>query len=341
MNVVSKNIRLDSDNFVLLDAISPIQYLLEDPNVVEISINRPNQVFVETLGQTHMVKIDIPELNSDRIKLIGERTAGATKQSINSSTPILSGSIDIYKARIQIVLPPAAPEGGAISIRKQVLNDFSLDQYREMGAFDHVVRTEETQNDIQNQLNTYLSNKEFYNFIKFAIENRQTIMVSGGTSSGKTTFLNACLKSVNKNERIITIEDTRELLPPQSNVVNLVASKGGQGEANVSMQDLLEATLRMRPDRLFVGEIRGTEAFTFLQAINTGHPGSMSTIHANDPRMAYERLAMMMMQSGLTNGYAKDDLINYIKMVIPIVVQVKNMNGIRGVSEISYTQATL
>lgn len=134
-------------------------------------------------------------------------------------------------------------------------------------------------------------------------------------------------------ERIITLEDTRELLPPQENRVHLVASKGSQGTANVTIQHLLEASLRLRPDRLFVGEIRGAEAFSFLRAINTGHPGSMSTIHADTPQGAYEQLAMMMQQAGLS-GILKHDLMSYIRMVIPIVIQLRRDGGKRGVSEI-------
>ena len=129
-----------------------------------------------------------------------------------------------------------------------------------------------------------------------------SILISGGTSSGKTTFLNACLKSVDPHERIITLEDTRELFPPQANAVHLLASRGDQGTANVTIQSLLEASLRMRPDRLFVGEVRGSEAFAFLRAINTGHPGSMSTVHADTPLGAYEQLAMMVHAVGSFGG---------------------------------------
>lgn len=338
MNAADNIAIIPQGNFVLNEALKPILHLLQNDKIVEISVNKPRQVFIEELGKPHMEYVEIPDLTEQAILHIGQRVATATKQSINEQTPILSASIDHFKARIQVVLPPAAPEGGAISVRRQVLNDFSLEQYNELGAFDAVKLAGEEEDIIDTKLRDLLKKADYYSFIKTAISNRKTIMISGGTSSGKTTFLNACLKSVDDNERVITIEDTRELLPPQKNALHLVASKGGQGTANVSVQDLLESTLRMRPDRLFVGEIRGSEAFTFLQAINTGHPGSMSTVHANNPQMAYERLAMMMMQSGLTNGFAKSDLLDYIKMVIPIVVQVKNINGKRGVSEISFSR---
>ena len=177
-----------------------------------------------------------------------------------------------------------------------------------------------------------------HGFIRTAIVNRVSILISGGTSSGKTTFLNACLKSVDPEERIITLEDTRELFPPQKNAVHLLASRGDQGTANVTIQSLLEASLRMRPDRLFVSEVRGSEAFAFLRAINTGHPGSMSTVHADTPLGAYEQLAMMVMQSGLSAAYPKADLISYIQSVIPIVIQLRREGGRRGVSEIFFAR---
>jgi len=138
----------------------------------------------------------------------------------------------------------------------------------------------------------------------------------------------------------LTLEDTRELFPPHRNSVHLLASRGDQGTAHVSIQTLLEASLRMRPDRLFVGEIRGAEAFAFLRAINTGHPGSMSTVHADTPTGAYEQLAMMMMQAGMSSGYSKQDLMSYIRMVIPIVIQLRRDGGRRGVSEIFYARRT-
>ena len=125
--------------------------------------------------------------------------------------------------------------------------------------------------------------------------------------------------------------------PPHRNHLALIASKGGQGQARVSIQDLLEATLRMRPDRLFLGELRGAEAFTFLRAINTGHPGSMTTIHADTPSGAYEQVALMVQQAKV--NWDKDELMNYIRTAIPIVVQLRRDGGKRGVSEIFFSRA--
>ena len=335
MNVVSTEFGRNERHYFLYRALEPLKPFLDDPRVVEISINRPGHVYVERLGDAHMAFFSVPELTMTEIVNIGERVAASTNQFISAANPILSGALPTGE-RIQVVLPPAAPDGGAVSLRKQVVSDFSLDDYRKNGAFDQVSVAIGGVSDIDRELIRLLHAEDVHGFIRSAIANRVSILISGGTSSGKTTFLNACLKSVDCRERIITLEDTRELFPPQPNAVHLLASKGDQGTASVTIQSLLEASLRMRPDRLFVGEVRGSEAFSFLRAINTGHPGSMTTVHADTPLGAYEQLAMRVMQSGLSAAYPKADLISYIRSVIPIVVQLRRAGGRRGVSEIFF-----
>lgn len=337
MNVISTSFAAEQKHHFLNRALEPLRPFLDDSQVVEISINSPGQVYVERLGSAHMEHYEIPELTADEIVNIGERVAATTNQFINRSSPILSAALPTGE-RIQIVLPPAAPEGGAVSIRKQVISNFTLDDYRDQGSLDQVTVAVGGLSETDHTLIERLSAKDIYGFIRTAIIDRMSILISGGTSSGKTTFLNACLKSVDPHERIITLEDTRELFPPQNNAVHLLASRGDQGTASVTIQSLLEASLRMRPDHLFVGEVRGSEAFAFLRAINTGHPGSMSTVHADTPLGAYEQLAMMVMQSGLSAAYPKADLISYIQSVIPIVIQLRREGGRRGVSEIFFAR---
>ncbi|KAB1082603.1 P-type DNA transfer ATPase VirB11 [Neorhizobium galegae] len=339
MNVaVGNNGKTASNPYYFLDrALEPIRDFLNDPRVVEIAVNKPGHVYVERLGADHMEHHEIAELTADEIQNIGERVAGVTSQFVSRSKPILSAALPTGE-RIQIVLPPAAPEGGSISIRKQVVNNFTLEEYRDNGSLEKVSVAVGGLSDIDRELITHLRANRIYDFIHTAITKRVSILISGGTSSGKTTFLNACLKSIDPHERVLTLEDTRELFPPQVNKVHLIASKGDQGTADVTIQSLLEASLRMRPDRLFVGEIRGAEAFSFLRAINTGHPGSMSTVHADTPMGAYEQLAMMMQQAGMSSGYSKHDLMSYIQMVIPIVIQLRRDGGKRGVSEIFFAR---
>lgn len=337
MNVAFTELASDNRHYFLYRALAPLKSFLDDLDVVEISVNRPGQVYVERLGAAYMEFHDIPELTTAEIVNIGERVAASTNQFVSPANPILSAALPTGE-RIQVVLPPAAPDGGTLSIRKQVASDFTLEDYRDRGSLDEVTVAVGGLSETDEALINQLSRKDIYGFIRMAIVNRVSILISGGTSSGKTTFLNACLKSVDENERIITLEDTRELFPPQKNAVHLLASRGDQGTANVTIQSLLEASLRMRPDRLFVGEVRGSEAFAFLRAINTGHPGSMSTVHADTPLGAYEQLAMMVMQSGLSAAYPKADLISYIRQVIPIVIQLRREGGRRGVSEISFAR---
>jgi type IV secretion system protein VirB11 len=329
----------NSPYYFLQRALDPLSAFLSDPSVVEISVNRPGDVYIERLGADVMEHYEIPALTTAEIENIGERVAGATHQFISRANPILSAALPTGE-RIQIVLPPAAADGGAISIRKQVTSDFTLEEYRDNGSLEKVSVAVGGLTDVEQALIEHLRGERIYEFIRSAIRQRVSILISGGTSTGKTTFLNACLKTIGPFERILTLEDTRELFPPQKNAVHLLASRGDQGTAQVTIQSLLEASLRMRPDRLFVGEIRGSEAFAFLRAINTGHPGSMSTVHADTPLGAYEQLAMMVQQGGMSAGYSKQDLMSYIQMVIPIVIQLRREGGRRGVSEIYYARHT-
>ncbi|MGE6743649.1 P-type DNA transfer ATPase VirB11 [Allorhizobium pseudoryzae] len=325
--------------FPFLDkALERLRPYLSDERVSEISVNRPGELFIERLGQSGMERVLDEQFSIDWVKTLSERVAGSTNQVVNEEHPILSASLPSGE-RFQCVLPPAAPDGGAISIRKQVIHDIGLDVYEERGAFQATrIGQRLTLSEAEEELaEMMLNNVDPMRFLRTAVRSRVSIAVSGGTSTGKTTFLNALLKEIPDEERIVTIEDTRELKPTTTNTVALLASKGDQGRAKVTPQQLLEASLRMRPDRLMLGELRGAEAFSFLQAINTGHPGSLTTVHANSPYSAYDRLALMVMQNGIS--LEKQEIVDYLKDVIPIVVQLVRMpDGGRLVSEIVFTK---
>ncbi|SEF13222.1 type IV secretion system protein VirB11 [Rhizobiales bacterium GAS191] len=317
-------------------ALAPLRVWLADARVVEISVNRPGEVFVEILGAPAMERHDVPDLTSDAIRRMAQQVASETKQAVNEETPLLSAALP-HGERFQAVLSPAAPSGGAISIRKQVVKNLTLAEFEKAGGLELVnVSAGERLTETDRRLIELLDSKAIGDFLRLAIKERISMVISGGTSTGKTTFLNALLKEVPLDERIVSIEDTRELQPPHPNYVPLIASKGDQGMSRVTIQDLLEASLRMRPDRLFLGEVRGAEAFSFLQAINTGHPGSMTTVHANSPLQAYDRLALMSMQAGL--GLSKAEIVDYIRSVIPIVVQLSRHGGQRAPSEIQFVK---
>jgi type IV secretion system protein VirB11 len=166
-----------------------------------------------------------------------------------------------------------------------------------------------------------------------AVREKRTILIAGGTSTGKTTFLNAMLREIPPHERIVLVEDTAELKLPGKNGVGLIAVKGELGEAKVSANDLLQAALRLRPDRIVLGELRGTETVSFLRAINTGHPGSFSTVHANSPRGALEQIGLMAMQSNI--GLTGAETLDYAAQVIDIVVQLDRIDGQRGIASIA------
>ena len=322
---------------VFLDqALRPLRPWFENPDVIEILVNGPCDVFVEVLGALAMERHQVDRLGLDAIRNLAERVAGWSDQSVNEETPLLSAALPTGE-RFQAVLPPAAPHGGAIAIRKQVVKDLDLADYARLGAFDRV-RVSRTGHlsDTDQKLNALLEMGDVQGFLREAVTRRYSMLIAGGTSSGKTTFLNALLKLVPHEDRIISIEDTRELNPPQPNYVPLIASKGGQGLSTATIQSLLEASLRMRPDRIFLGELRGAEAWSFLRAVNTGHPGSLTTVHADSPDMAYEQLMLMVLQANL--GLKREEIIAYVRTVLPICVQLTREGGWRGVSEIQFSK---
>jgi type IV secretion system protein VirB11 len=322
---------------VFLDqALQPLRPWFENPDVVEVLVNGPGDVFVEVMGAAAMERHRVEALTIDAIRNLAERVAGFSDQSINEETPLLSAALPSGE-RFQAVLPPAAPNGGAIAIRKQVVKDLTLADYRRLGAFDAVhVSNAGSMSALDERLNDLLAAGNIEAFLTEAILGRVSMLISGGTSTGKTTFLNALLKLVPDTERILSIEDTRELAPPQPNYVPLVASRGGQGLSTATIQSLLEASLRMRPDRIFLGELRGAEAWSFLRAVNTGHPGSLTTVHADSPAMAYEQLMLMVLQANL--GLKREEIITYVRTVLPICIQLTREGGKRGVSEIQFTK---
>lgn len=311
----------------------PIKQILDREGVNEVSINRPFEVWVEQKGD--MLREELPAFDLEHLKSLGRLVAQATEQRLSEEEPLLSATLP-SGYRIQIVFPPACEQGCVVmSIRKPSSLKWTLDDYEKMGMFDSTsVGEVEDKNDAI--LTKLLQLGRVKEFLTRAVLYKKNIIISGGTSTGKTTFTNAMIRAIPHEERLITVEDAREIdLNAHPNRVHLLASKGAQGRAKVTTQDLIEACLRLRPERIIVGELRGSEAFSFLRAINTGHPGSISTLHADTPRMALEQLKMMVMQAGL--GMAPAEITSYIKNVVDIVVQLKRGNkGRRYISEIYF-----
>lgn len=338
MSQPEKTIPLSGSGVFLAQFLAPIQQFLDRDDVSEVCINQPGSVWVESAGSAGMQHHAIPEIDERHIKNLAQQVAATSRQTVSGENPLLSAALPSGE-RIQIILPPCAPGGGAVSIRKQLVKDLSLSDYEQNGAFANTIGGRTNKNDDTDaRLARRLDDNDYIGFIRAAVKARKNILLSGGTSSGKTTFLNAIAKEISDHERLITIEDTPEVELTQPNRVSLIASKGDQGEARVGVQELLEATLRLRPDRILLGELRGREAYTYLRAVNTGHPGSITTLHADSPLGAFEQLALMVLQAEM--GLSREEIMAYIKSVVEVVIQLKRTpTGKRIVSEIYFPKA--
>jgi type IV secretion system protein VirB11 len=313
--------------------LKPFEEYFQRDGVTEVIINRPFEIWVEQYGVSKPYQI--PVLDLKYLRGLASLVAQSTEQMISEEKPLLSATLP-NGYRIQILIPPAC-ESGTIgyAIRKPSTLQWTLDDYEKMHCFEKTI-VEKYDDGNDKVLYNLLKGNNIKDFLKQAVLFRKNIIISGGTSTGKTTFTNAVLTSIPAEERLITVEDAREItLPNHHNRLHLLASKGGQGRSHVTTQDLIEACLRLRPERIIVGEIRGAEAFSFLRAINTGHPGSISTLHADTPQMAIEQLKLMVMQAGL--GMPPSEIKDYIKQVVDIVVQLKRgANSVRYISEVYF-----
>ncbi len=319
------------DGVYLRSFLKPLEPWLTRPDVTEILVNRPQEIWIETNTSQRMERVDVQDLGATALQRLAAQVARTTHQGLNRAHPLLSGLLPGGE-RIQIVAPPATRAHLALAIRKHVQVDLDLADYAASGAFD----TPHGTVDSGERLRALLDAGDLQQFFTAAVAARRTILIAGGTSSGKTTFLNALLKQIGGHERVITIEDTPEVSLDRPNALGLVAVRGETGEANVTPEDLLQAALRMRPDRLLLGEMRGAEAFSFLRAVNTGHPGSISTIHANSCAGAIEQVALLALQARVNLGRA--EIIAYAKSVIDIVVQLRrDETGKRVVGEVMLT----
>lgn len=316
-----------SGHSVYLEAyLQPFREWLEKDTVTEILVNRPGEVWVEDSSSPGMQRIEVPEIDDRLVQRLAEQVARVSHQGINREHPLLGATLPSKGkeggARIQFCGPPAARAHWVMAIRRHRRLDLPLDAY-ETGPLTPAEPA--TMPDAQ---------AEPIAFLREAIRQRRTILISGGTSTGKTTFLNAMLGEIPAHERVVLVEDTPELRLPGENGVGLVAVKGELGEAKVTANELLQAALRLRPDRIVLGELRGAESVSFLRAINTGHPGSFSTIHANSLRGALEQLALMVMQTGI--GLTRSDTISYAASVIDVIVQLgRDADGRRGITQIA------
>lgn len=315
--------------------LAPLAPWLDAPDVTDILINHPGEVWTDSAAG--MQRYDAPGVTGIMLQRLAQQIAATTSQGVSREHPLLAATLP-DGARVQVVGPPATREHLAFAIRKHVVPDLKLSDYEASGAFAHVRRAGGTdRNPVDDELAALLDRKEMRAFFTRAVKAGKNIVISGGTATGKTTFLNALLKEIPETDRLVVIEDTPEVRLWHPNAVGLVAVKSELGEAQVGVDELLRASLRMRPDRLLVGEIRGPEAFTFLRAVNTGHPGSLTTVHADTTDGALEQIAFMTLQAGLT--LTRADIIAYARSVIDIIVQLSRVNGRRSVASVAFHRA--
>jgi pilus assembly protein CpaF len=289
--------------------LGPLEPLLEDETVTDIMVNGPRQTYVERRGKLELTGVRFRD--DDHVMNVATRIVTRIGRRIDESTPLVDARL-LDGSRVNIIVPPLAIDGPSISIRKFSKKTITLD-------------TMAQQANISPEMATLL---------KIAARCRLNILISGGTGSGKTTLLNALSRMIDPTERTVTIEDAAELQLQQPHVVRLETRPPNlEGSGEITMRDLLRNALRMRPDRIILGEIRGAEALDVLQAMNTGHDGSMSTIHANAPRDALTRLENMVGMTGI--NLLPRAVRTQIAAAIHLIAQVNRMrDGVRRVTHI-------
>ncbi len=288
----------------------PLEPLLTDPSVSDVLVNGYDQVFVERHGKLSMTDV---RFRDDRhlIHTI-QRMVARIGRRIDESSPMVDARLP-DGSRVNAIIPPLAVDGPALSIRRFSANALSGQDLVDNGAMSH----------------------DMLNYLHLAVRSHCTILISGGTGAGKTTMLNMLSGFVSKRERIITCEDAAELRLQQPHTVRLESRPPNlEGKGEVNIRDLVKNALRMRPDRIIVGEVRGGEVLDMLQAMNTGHDGSMATIHSNSPTDAMSRLMTMLGMTGST--LAEETMTTMIARAVHVVVQVSRMqDGRRRVTEIA------
>lgn len=271
---VSERGRIVSDLRDEMLGLGPIESLLKDPSITEIMVNGPKKVFIERMGKLQLSGVQFHD--DAHVMNIIERILSPIGRHIDESTPLVDARLK-DGSRVNIIIPPLALCGPCITIRKFAQKALSVENLISFGTLD----------------------RKMADFIKACIQARINILVSGGTGSGKTTTLNVLSSFIPENERIVTIEDAAELKLQQSHVVTLESRPANiEGSGQITIRDLVKNALRMRPDRIIVGEVRSGEALDMLQAMNTGHDGSLTTAHANTPRDALSRLETMVLMAG-------------------------------------------
>jgi type IV secretion system protein VirB11 len=264
----------------------------------------------------------LPFADFDWCLRLAKLIANSTQQRIDATSPLLSASLPTGE-RVQIVMPPATTAGCvAIAIRRPAQEIWSIEELAARGIFRLTKRSSQTLDENEQQLLSLLAASNFEAFMRLAVRSRKNIVVSGPTGSGKTTWTKALIREIPSEERLVTIEDAKELVMDRHpNHVRLFYSKDDQGVARVTPKQLLESCLRMKPDRILLAELRAEEAFDYLRNVNSGHPGSITSVHATSAELAFEQLVLLVKQNQGGRELARSDIKSLLYLLIDVVIQ--------------------
>lgn len=318
--------------------MQPLARFLQKIDVLEVVVNSPGEVFTETSAgwQRHSCEA----LTLAHCQALAQAVATYSAQQVDASRPVMSATLP-HGERIQFVVPPAvAMDRVSITIRRPSQLVRRLADFEAAGLFERVVPQRRELLAHEHRLQSLLSSRRYAEFFKEAVRARQTIVVSGQTGSGKTTFMRGLVEEIDPSERLITIEDAAELvLPNHPNSVHLFYSKGAQGVAQVSAKQLLESCLRMKPDRILLAEVRGDECFYFVRVAASGHPGSITSLHAGSCALAFEQMALMIRESAGGAGLELPEIKRLLTLVVDVVVQFGHDERGRYIQEVYYDPA--
>lgn len=313
-----------------------IKDFMVSPDVTEICINRPGELYLESRNGWR--RVDVPTLTYERARqfctaVVNESNTG---QRITDADPVVSLTFPTGQ-RAQFVIPPACDVGKvSITIRLPSRQTKTLAQYQGDGFFDQIVEDTSALSDHDRELLQLRAERRYADFFRQAVLNKKNIVVAGATGSGKTTFMKSLVHHIPHDERLVTIEDARELFIEQPNVVHLLYSKGGQSTSHVTAKSCMEACLRMKPDRIILAELRGDESFYFIRNCASGHPGSITSCHAGSTEQTWDQLALMVKASAEGAGLEFATIKHLLMMTIDIVVHIKAHAGTRYITGIDF-----
>jgi type IV secretion system protein VirB11 len=316
----------------------PLRPLLDDPELTELCLQQPGEIHLERGGRWD--RLDAPWATPVWARHFARLVATATEQRVGPEEPLLAAALPSGE-RVQVVLPPATwRDRVVIAIRRPSARVWSLAELAGQELFGGCRAVEDARPAATEDLAALFRARDWRGFLAGAVRARLTIVVAGATGSGKTTLTKALIGEIPRDERLISIEDAAELaFPNHGNAVRLFYSKDDQGRARVTPKQLLEASLRLRPDRILLAELRGEEAYYFLRNVSSGHPGSITSVHAGSATLAFEQLALLVKESPPGREMALSDIHRLLQAIVDVVVHCARDGAARRVGELWWRDA--